>query len=39
MNTEKPYSHEDYELAKKQDLDLDNWNDYVQFYQLGEQNE
>ena len=36
MDLEKPYSQEDYEKAKQQGLDLDDWNDYVLFYQLGE---
>jgi hypothetical protein len=31
-----PYSYEDYEKAKKQGFDLDNWDDYVKFYELGE---
>lgn len=32
-----PYSVEDYETAKKQGLDLDDWDDYVKFYGVGEQ--
>lgn len=39
QNTEQPYSEEDYKEAKAQGLDLDNWNDYVKFYQLGEEPE
>lgn len=34
VNTEKPYSEEDYEDAKKQGLDLDSWNDHVKYYDL-----
>jgi len=36
MNMEKPYSEEDYKQAKLLGLDLDNWNDYVKFFDLGE---
>lgn len=36
MNNEPPYSIEDYEAAKQMGLDLDDWNDYVRFYGLGE---
>jgi hypothetical protein len=32
----KPYSDEDYKNAKKQGLDLDDWNDYVKYYNIGE---
>lgn len=35
-NQEPPYSEEDYKKAKQMGLDLDNWNDYVDFYELGE---
>lgn len=35
INTNKPYSDEDYEEAKKQGLDLDYWNDYERYYELG----
>lgn len=35
-NTEKPYSQEDYEKAKERGLDLDNWNDYSTYFELGE---
>jgi len=31
-----PYSAKDYFSAKEQGLDLDDWNDYVKFYGLGE---
>jgi len=34
-----PYSEKDYQEAKAQGLDLDNWNDYVKFYHLGEEEE
>lgn len=37
MDDEKPYSDDDYEQAKKIGLDLDDWNDYVRFFELGEQ--
>jgi CDGSH-type Zn-finger protein len=36
VNKEKPYSDEDYEKAKQQGLDLDDWNDYVTYFELGE---
>lgn len=39
MNDEPPYSQEDYEKAKQQGLDLDDWNDYVKYYGLGEREE
>lgn len=32
-----PYSPKDYEEAKRQGLDLDDWNDYVIFYGIGEE--
>ncbi len=32
---DKPYSLEDYEGAKLQGLNLDDWNDYVRYYNLG----
>lgn len=35
-NTVKPYSQEDYEIAKELGLNLDDWNDYQVFYKLGE---
>ncbi len=34
----RPYSEEEYEDAKSQGLDLDNWNDYVKYFELGEEN-
>ncbi|MHB8061276.1 MAG: hypothetical protein ACYDG2_01375 [Ruminiclostridium sp.] len=39
MNTQKPYSQEDYEKAKNQGLDLDNWHDYETYFELGEKEE
>jgi hypothetical protein len=35
----KPYSAEEYEKAKQQGLDLDNWNNYVIYFELGENGE
>jgi hypothetical protein len=35
-NIECPYSDKDYENAKQQGLDLDDWNDYIKYYGLGE---
>lgn len=35
MYGKKPYSDEEYEDAKKQDLDLDDWNDYVTYFGVG----
>lgn len=35
-SVDPPYSEADYSKAKMQGLDLDNWNDYVRFYKLGE---
>jgi hypothetical protein len=35
----KPYSAEDYEKAKQQGLDLDNWDNYVTYFELGENDE
>lgn len=32
----KPYSDEDYEDAKQQGLDLDDWNNYKKYYHLEE---
>jgi len=34
-----PYSKKDYEEAKAQGLDLDDWYDYQKFYHLGEYEE
>jgi hypothetical protein len=31
----KPYSDEDYEKAKQQGLDLDDWNDYIKYFGIG----
>jgi hypothetical protein len=39
MSTEKPYSQKEYEEAKQQGLDLDDWNDYVAYFGLGEKEE
>lgn len=39
MDTEKPYSEEDYEKAKSLGYDLDDWNDYVIYYGLGDERE
>jgi hypothetical protein len=36
QDSEKPYSLEDYKKAKERGLDLDNWNDYVVFFELGD---
>lgn len=36
---EAPYSHKEYEEAKKCGFDLDDWNDYVDFFGLGEREE
>ena len=33
----RPYSCEEYDQAKKQGLDLDDWNDYVKYFGLGEE--
>lgn len=35
----KPYSDKDFEEAKQQGLDLDNWEDYEKFFGLGEEPE
>lgn len=32
----KPYSDEDYENAKKQGLDLENWDHYQRYCKMGE---
>ncbi|QJT70446.1 hypothetical protein [Microcystis phage MaeS] len=39
MNPVKPYSDEEYAEAKQQGLDLDNWNDYVKYFGIGEDEE
>jgi hypothetical protein len=36
MNPIKPYSDEEYQEAKKMGLDLDDWNDYVEYFGIGE---
>lgn len=36
---DKPYSDKDYIDAKTKGLDLDKWNDYVEYYSLGEREE
>jgi hypothetical protein len=36
---DKPYSDKDYIDAKTKGLDLDDWNDYVEYYGLGEREE
>lgn len=33
----KPYSDKEYEEAKQQGLDLDDWDDYVKYFGLGEE--
>lgn len=38
-DNQPPYSEKDYQVAKAQGLDLDDWNDYVKFYHLGEEEE
>jgi hypothetical protein len=35
----KPYSEEEYIDAKNKGLDLDDWNDYVKYWGLGEEEE
>jgi hypothetical protein len=39
MNPIKPYSDEEYKDAKRQCLDLDDWDDYVKYFGLGEEPE
>ncbi|QWU14248.1 hypothetical protein SAMN04487895_101540 [Paenibacillus sophorae] len=36
MNMDKPYSDEDYEHAKQQGLDLDNWDHYKRYCKMEE---
>lgn len=36
MEPIRPYSDEEYEKAKRQGLDLDDWIDYVQYFGIGE---
>lgn len=33
---EKPYHEQDYEEAKKQELDLDKYSDYIRYYEMEE---
>jgi hypothetical protein len=33
----QPYSEEEYKEAKQQGLDLDDWNDYVEYFGVGEE--
>jgi len=33
----RPYSYEEYDHAEKEGLDLDDWNDYVKYFGLGEE--
>lgn len=35
-NINKPYSFENYQEAKKQGLNLEDWNDYKNFFMLEE---
>jgi hypothetical protein len=37
VNPIKPYSDEECEEAKLQGLDLDDWDDYVKFFDIGEE--
>ncbi len=37
MSPIKPYSDEEYKEAKHQGLDLDDWDDYVKYFGLGEE--
>lgn len=37
MNSIKPYSDEEYKEAKQQGLDLDDWDDYLKYWGLGEE--
>lgn len=39
LDDNKPYSKEDYKKAKERGLDLDDWDDYVNFYGIGEREE
>lgn len=38
-NIEPPYSKEEYNKAQAEGLDLDDWNDYVKYWGLGEEEE
>jgi hypothetical protein len=37
MKPIKPYSDEEFEEAKNQGLDLDDWDDYVKYFGIGEE--
>jgi len=37
MDKQTPYSEEDYQKALLLGLDLDKWEDYVEFYKLGKE--
>lgn len=37
MSSVRPYSDEEYEDAKLQGLDLDDWNDYCEYFGVGEE--
>jgi NAD-dependent SIR2 family protein deacetylase len=37
QNMIKPYSDDEYEEAKRQGLDLDDWDDYVKYFGIGEE--
>ncbi|WP_274598806.1 hypothetical protein AWH56_26965 [Anaerobacillus isosaccharinicus] len=39
MQPIKIYSDKEYEEAKQQGLDLDDWDDYVKYFGLGENEE
>jgi hypothetical protein len=36
-NREPPYSDEEYEDAKLQELNLDDWDDYAKYFGIGEE--
>jgi hypothetical protein len=37
MNVVPPYSNEEYEEAKRLGLDLDYWDDYIEYFGIGEE--
>lgn len=37
IKNEKPYSQTDYDNAKELGFDLDDWNDYVKYFLIGEE--
>ena len=39
MENIKPYSQEEYEYAQSNGLDLDDWNDYCDFFHIGWEDE